>query len=117
MAICSGRKTARKAEYETGTDRRRAGQLEGRVFYLDWREDGRPRTLPAGRWRREALHAWHVQCGLRNGDIEAEDERAQNGTKVTIDKAIEKCLIDIKATKGERLDQLRERIESSALAT
>lgn len=75
---------------------------KGGVFYLDWREDGKRRTRPVGNSPREALDAWHLQCGLSNGDIESEDESGQNGTKVTIDNAIEKYLIDIKATKGER---------------
>ena len=75
---------------------------KGGVFYLDWREDGKRRTRPVGSSPREALDAWHLQCGLSNGDIEPEDESGQNGTKVTIDKAIEKYLIDIKATKGAR---------------
>jgi len=75
---------------------------KGGTFYLDWREGGKRLTRPVGNSPREALDAWQLQCGLSNGDVEPEDEHAQNGTQVTIDKAIEKFLIDIKATKGDR---------------
>ncbi|MGA7341628.1 MAG: hypothetical protein WBE72_24905 [Terracidiphilus sp.] len=74
--------------------------LKGGVFYLDWREDGKHRTRPVGSSPHEAPDARHLQCGLSNGDIEPEGERAQNGTRIAIDKAIENFLIDIKASKG-----------------
>jgi hypothetical protein len=102
MAIRPGRKTERASEPETGSDWRRAGQREGRRLLSRLARGRQTPHRPVGSSPREALDAWHLQCGLSNGDIEPENESGQNGTKVTIDKAIERYLIDIKAAKGGR---------------
>ncbi len=75
---------------------------KGGIFYLDWREDGKRRTRPVGSSPREALDAWQLQSGVRAGEIEPEEEPVDAGKGLTIDQAIEKHLIDIKATKGGR---------------
>lgn len=75
---------------------------KGGIFYLDWREDGKRRTRPVGSSPREALDAWQFQSDIQAGEIEPEEEPADSGKGLTIDEAIDKYLIDIKATKGER---------------
>jgi integrase len=75
---------------------------KGGTFYLDWREDGKRRTRPVGTTPREALDAWLLQSGIHGGEIEPEEEPVKTGKGLTIDQAIAKYLIDIKATKGER---------------
>jgi integrase/recombinase XerD len=76
---------------------------KGGIFYLEWRENGKRRTRPVGSSPREALDAWQLQCGVRIGEIEPEEDPAKDdGKGLTIDDAIHKYLVDIKATKGER---------------
>ena len=75
---------------------------KGGVFYLDWRDDGKRRTRPVGSSPRQALDAWHLQCGIRIGEIEPEEEPDDSGKGFSIDQAIEKFLVEVKATKGER---------------
>jgi integrase/recombinase XerD len=76
---------------------------KGGIFYLDWRENGKRRTRQVGSSPREALDAWQLQSGIRAGEIESEEEpEKEAGKGLTIDDAINKYLVDIKATKGER---------------
>ncbi len=75
---------------------------KGGIFYLDWRENGKRRTRPVGDSPREALDAWQLQSGIRAGEIEPEEEPVESAKGLTIDQAIERYLLDIKATKGER---------------
>jgi len=75
---------------------------KGGVFYLDWREDGKRRTRKVGTSPREALDAWHLQCGMRSGEIEADEVPAQPLRGLTVAEAIKRYLVDVKATKGER---------------
>jgi hypothetical protein len=72
------------------------------AFYLDWRQDGKRRTRRVGTTPREAHDAWLLQSGIHSGGIEPEDESVKTGKGLTIDQAIAKYLVDIKATKGER---------------
>ena len=75
---------------------------KGGTFYLDWREGGKRRTRPVGTSPREALDAWQLQSGLLSGDVEPAEEPLKAVKGLTIDRAIENYLVDIKATKGER---------------
>ena len=75
---------------------------KGGVFYLDWRESGKRRTRKVGTSPREALDAWYLQCGIRTGEIEPEEEPARPDKGPTIADAIQTYLVDIRATKGER---------------
>jgi integrase/recombinase XerD len=75
---------------------------KGGTFYIEFRENGRRVQRPCGATPREALDAWHLQCGIRVGEIEAEEQPARSDKGLTIDHAIERYLVDIKATKGER---------------
>ncbi|MFP5236642.1 MAG: tyrosine-type recombinase/integrase [Acidobacteriota bacterium] len=75
---------------------------KGGVFYLDWRENGKRRTRKVGTSPREALDAWYLQCGIRTGEIEPEEEPVRPYKGPTIEDAIQTYLVDIRATKGER---------------
>jgi integrase/recombinase XerD len=75
---------------------------KGGVFYLDWRENGKRRTRKVGTSPREALDAWYLQCGIRTGEVEPEEEPTRVEKGLSIDEAIKKYLVDIRATKGER---------------
>jgi len=75
---------------------------KGGVFYLDWREEGKRRTRPVGSSPRGALEAWRLQSGIRTGEIQPEDEPDDSGKGLSIDRAIENFLVEVKATKGER---------------
>jgi len=76
---------------------------KGGTFYLEYRESGKRVQRPCGSTPREALDAWHLQSGIRTGEIEPEEEPAARPDKTpTIEDAIQTYLIDIRATKGER---------------
>jgi integrase len=75
---------------------------KGGTFYIEFRENGKRVQRPCGATPREALDAWHLQCGIRVGEIEAEEQPTRSDKGLTIDQAIERYLVDIKATKGER---------------
>jgi integrase/recombinase XerD len=74
----------------------------GGTFYVEWREDGKRKQRPVGTTVREALDAWHQQCGVLAGDIEEPPESTAEATTgtTTIDRAITDYLRDVKATKG-----------------
>ena len=75
----------------------------GGKFYLELYEDSRRKTKIAGSSPREALDAWQLQTGILSGKTEATEEPAEEtgDTVVTIDAAIEKYLLEVKATKGK----------------
>ena len=58
---------------------------KGDVFHLDWCEDGKRRTRPAGSSLRQALDAWHLQSGIRTGEIEPEEDPDDSGEGLSID--------------------------------
>jgi integrase len=75
---------------------------KGGTFYVEWREDGKRKQLPCGTTPREALDAWHLQCGILSGAVEQPEEPESEAEKgnTTIDTAIANYLRDVKATKG-----------------
>jgi integrase len=75
---------------------------KGGTFYLDWREGGKRLTRPVGTSPREALDAWQLQSGIFSGEIEPPEEPVKGDKGLTIDNAIEKYLVEVRATKGER---------------
>jgi integrase len=75
---------------------------KGGTFYLEYRENGKRIQKPCGQTPREALDAWYLQCGIRTGEIEPEEETASAPKGLTITNAIERFLVDVRATKGER---------------
>lgn len=72
---------------------------KGGTFYLDWREDGKRKRRPCGTTPREALNAWHQQMGIISGEIEVEPETEPDTGDITINTAISRYLLDVKATK------------------
>ena len=99
---------------------------KGGVFYLDWWENGRRMTLKVGASPRAALDAWYRQSGVRGGvragaiganpigadriganpigagRIGARPDPPGPAGGLTIDAAVERYLVDIRATKSER---------------
>ena len=86
---------------------------KGGVFYLEWRENGKRITRELGTSPREALDAWRRQClaqlglvqmGLvQTGVMDAEEEEPLwSASGLTIDAAVERYLVDIRATKSTR---------------
>ncbi|HEV2486296.1 MAG TPA: site-specific integrase [Terracidiphilus sp.] len=75
---------------------------KGGTFYLEYRMNGKRVQRPCGTTPREALDAWHLQCGILTGEIEPEEAPTPSSKGLTIPLAIERYLVDIRATKGER---------------
>jgi integrase len=73
----------------------------GGMFYIEWREDGKRKQTPCGTTPREALDAWHLQCGILSGAVEQPGEPGSEAEDtMTIDTTIAAYLRDVKATKG-----------------
>jgi hypothetical protein len=75
---------------------------KGGTFYLDWRGRVKRLTRPAGTSPREALDAWRLQSGIFSDEIKLSEEPVKGDKGLTIDNAIEKYLVEVRATKGER---------------
>lgn len=75
---------------------------KGGVFYLDWRENGKRMTLKVGASPRAALNAWYRQSAVQGGAMRAGREPRGPAGGLTIDAAVERYLVDIRATKSER---------------
>jgi len=63
------------------------------------RKNGKLKRKAVGSSPRGALDAWHLQVGIRGGDVEQEPEPELAESK-TIDAAIAEYLRDVKATNG-----------------
>jgi len=77
----------------------------GGKFNLEWYEDGKRKTMIAGTSPREARDAWQLKTGQLSGNIatpeESNENAANNGGIITIDAAVKKFLVEVKATKGK----------------
>lgn len=83
---------------------------KGGTFYLDWSENGKHRTRRAGTTPSEALDAWALQTAIRSLEMEAPEEFVDRGKRLTIDRAIQEYLVDVRATKGERTYKAYDRM-------
>lgn len=76
---------------------------KGGTFYLEWRENGKRKTRPVGTSPRDALSAWQLQMNVLSGNIEAPEEVLDDlagKAGATIDVAISRYLLEVKATKS-----------------
>jgi integrase len=75
---------------------------KGGTFYLEFKRQGIRRQESVGTVPREALEAWRTKLAILSGQIEPDPEAQEAEIGLTIDQAIEKYLVEVEATKGER---------------
>jgi integrase/recombinase XerD len=74
---------------------------KGGTFYLDFSQQGKRRQESVGTVPREALEAWRTKLAVLTGLIEPEEEPEVVERGLTIDRAIQKYLVEVEATKSK----------------